>query len=145
MNRTLLLLPALALSATLVACNRPADDQTVGTAPGDRPAATARTDGAAPPARTDSTTTTTPAPAERTAAQRAGEAVSDSTITAEVKSALAADPQLSALRIEVDTNNGVVTLTGPAPDERAKSRATQIAAAPKGVMRVENRLEVKSS
>jgi hypothetical protein len=135
MNRTLLLFPALALSATLVACNKPADTgRTAGTT-GDRPAATARTD----------STPATPAPAGQTAAQKAGNAVSDSTITAEVKSALAADPQLSALRIEVDTNNGVVTLTGPAPDEQSKSRATQIAAGPKGVMRVENRLAVKSS
>ena len=136
MNRTLLLFPALALSATLVACNKPADTGKAGTT-GDRPAATARTDG--PKA------TTPAAPSDQTAAQKAGNAVSDSTITAEVKSALAADPQLSALRIEVDTNNGVVTLTGPAPDEQSKSRATQIAAGPKGVMRVENRLAVKSS
>ena len=144
MNRTLLLVPALALSATLVACNRPADDGTTAGTAADRPAATARTD-APPQARTDSTTSTTPAPSGQTAAQKAGNAVSDSTITAEVKTALAADPQLSALRIEVDTNNGVVTLTGPAPDEQSKSRATQIAAGPKGVMRVENRLQVKSS
>ena len=142
MNRTLLLVPALALSATLVACNRADNGQTAGTK-GDRPAATARSD-APPAARTDSTTTM-PKPSDQTAAQKAGNAVSDSTITAEVKTALAADPQLKALRIEVDTNNGVVTLTGPAPDEQSKSRATQIAAGPKGVMRVENRLEVKSS
>ena len=142
MNRTLLLVPALALSATLVACNRADNGQTAGTK-GDRPAATARSD-APPPARTESATKA-PAPSDQTAAQKAGNAVSDSTITAEVKTALAADPQLSALRIEVDTNNGVVTLTGPAPDEKSKSRATQIAAGPKGVMRVENRLEVKSS
>jgi hyperosmotically inducible periplasmic protein len=144
MNRTVLLFPALALSATLVACNRADNGQTAGTA-GDRPAATSRSD-APPQARTESpTTSTTTTPSGPTAAQKAGNAVSDSTITAEVKSALAADPQLSALRIEVDTNNGVVTLTGPAPNEQAKSRATQIAAGPKGVMRVENRLEVKSS
>ena len=142
MNRTLLLVPALALSATLVACNRADNGQTAGTK-GDRPAATARSD-APPPARTDSTTTM-PKPSDQTAAQKAGNAVSDSTITAQVKTALAADPQLKALRIEVDTNNGVVTLTGPAPDEQSKSRATQIAAGPKGVMRVENRLAVKSS
>jgi hypothetical protein len=143
MKRTLLLLPAVALSATLVACNRADNGTTART--DDRPATTARSD--MPPATTTtpSTTTTTPAPADQTAAQKAGNAVSDSTITAEVKSALAADPKLSALRIEVDTSNGVVTLTGPAPDEESKSRATQIAAAPKGVMRVENRLEVKSS
>jgi len=138
MKRTLILLPAVALSAALVACDRPATDgQTTGRAD-DRAPPTARTD--TPPA-----TTTTPAPSERSMAQRAGDKVSDSTITAEVKSALAADPQLSALKIDVDTSNGVVTLTGPAPDEQSKSRATQIAAAPKGVMRVENRLEVKSS
>ena len=143
MKRTLILLPAIALSATLVACDRPANDATR-TGRADVPSA--RTD--APPSTTTTTppsATTAPVPSERTAAQRAGDAVSDSTITAEVKSALAADPQLSALKIDVDTNNGVVTLTGPAPDEQSKSRATQIAAAPKGVMRVENRLEVKSS
>jgi hyperosmotically inducible periplasmic protein len=143
MNRTLLLVPALALSATLVACNR-ADNGTAGTA-GDRPAPTARTEMPPPQARTDSTMTTPPSPSGQTAGQKAGNAVSDSTITAQVKTALAADPQLSALRIEVDTNNGVVTLTGPAPDEQSKSRATQVAAGPKGVMRVENRLEVKAS
>jgi hyperosmotically inducible protein len=136
MNRTLLLIPAIALSAALAACDRPATDARPG-ASADKPVPTARTD--TPPA------TTTPPAGERTAAQRAGDAVSDSTITAEVKTALAADPQLAALKIDVDTNNGVVTLTGPAPDEQSKSRATQIAAAPKGVMRVENRLEVKSS
>jgi hyperosmotically inducible protein len=141
MKRVHVLLPAIALSAALVACDRPATDATT-TGRADVP--TARTD--TPPATTTPpTTTTTPAPTDRTAAQKAGDAVSDSTITAEVKSALAADPQLSALKIDVDTNNGVVTLTGPAPDEQSKSRATQIAAAPKGVMRVENRLEVKSS
>jgi len=143
MKRTLILLPAIALSAALVACDRPANDATR-TGRADVPSA--RTD--APPSTTTTTppsATTAPVPSERTAAQRAGDAVSDSTITAEVKSALAADPQLSALKIDVDTNNGVVTLTGPAPDEQSKSRATQIAAAPKGVMRVENRLEVKSS
>jgi hyperosmotically inducible protein len=138
MNRTMLLVPALALSATLVACNKPADTGGTAGTTGDRPAATARTD--SPKATTPPAT-----PSDQTAAQKAGNAVSDSTITAEVKSALAADPQLSALRIEVDTNNGVVTLTGPAPDEQSKSRATQIAAGPKGVMRVENRLAVKSS
>ena len=143
MKRTLILLPAIALSAALVACDRPANDATR-TGRADVPSA--RTD--APPSTTTTpppSATTAPVPSERTAAQRAGDAVSDSTITAEVKSALAADPQLSALKIDVDTNNGVVTLTGPAPDEQSKSRATQIAAAPKGVMRVENRLEVKSS
>jgi hypothetical protein len=69
----------------------------------------------------------------------------DATITAQVTAALATDPQLSSVRIDVDTQDGVVTLTGPAPDEKARVRATQLAAAPEGVVRVENRLRVESS
>lgn len=145
MNRTLLLIPAVALSAALAACDRAPTDARPG-ATNETPPRTAGTD--TPPATTTTpprATEATPPAGDRTAAQRAGDAVSDATITAEVKSALAADPKLAALKIDVDTENGVVTLTGPAPDEQSKSRATQIAAAPKGVMRVENRLEVKSS
>jgi osmotically-inducible protein OsmY len=59
-----------------------------------------------------------------------------------VKAALAADPALSVLKINVDTDNGVVLLTGPAPDEKARERAAVLAAAPAGVVRVDNRLVV---
>jgi hypothetical protein len=139
MNKTLLILPAVALTAALVGCNRADEGQTTGS----------NNNMATPERRADST----PAPQARTegpspgaqAGADAGAKVSDATITAEVKSALAADPQLASLKIDVDTDNGVVTLSGPAPSEEAKSRATQIAAGPKGVMRVENRLEVKAS
>lgn len=68
--------------------------------------------------------------------------LSDAGITAAVKAALAADPALSALRIDVDTRDGVVTLTGPAPDEKSRERAAVIAAAPEGVKRVDNRLHL---
>lgn len=78
------------------------------------------------------------------AAEAAAAAVGDAAITAAVKTALAADPALSALRIEVNTTDGVVRLDGPAPDARARQRAEMLAAAPQGVVRVDNRLVVEA-
>jgi hyperosmotically inducible protein len=76
------------------------------------------------------------------AMSRVGEAIGDANITASVKAALATDPGLSALAIEVSTQDGVVRLDGPAPDATARERAGMIAAAPQGVTRVDNRLVV---
>ena len=76
------------------------------------------------------------------ATDRAAVALNDAGITAAVKTALAADPSLSALKIEVNTNAGVVSLQGPAPDARSRERAEVLAAAPRGVVRVDNRLVV---
>jgi osmotically-inducible protein OsmY len=67
-------------------------------------------------------------------------AIDDTGISAKVKAALAVDPALSASRIDVQTDNGVVRLSGPAPDAAAKERATVLAAAPQGVRAVDNRL-----
>lgn len=68
----------------------------------------------------------------------------DAAITTQVNAELAKDPRLSALRIDVDTRDGQVTLSGSAPDAASKERATRLAMAIKGVTRVENRLEVRS-
>ncbi|MBK1616191.1 hypothetical protein CKO44_22305 [Rubrivivax gelatinosus] len=76
------------------------------------------------------------------ATERAADAVADARITTAVKAALATDPGLSALRIEVSTEAGVVRLEGPAPDAAARERATTLAAAPEGVQRVDNRLSL---
>ena len=73
---------------------------------------------------------------------RSASALNDAGITAAVKTALAADPRLSAVKIEVDTKGGVVSLEGPAPDENSRERAEVLAAAPEGVQRVDNRLVV---
>lgn len=69
-------------------------------------------------------------------------AATDMAITAKVNAALAADDKLSALKIDVDTEAGNVALTGTAPDEAARERATTLAAAIDGVVTVENRLTV---
>ena len=76
------------------------------------------------------------------AGERVAEALGDASITAAVKTALAADPSLSAVKIDVSTRGGVVRLDGPAPDPRARDRAQVLAAAPDGVVQVDNRLVV---
>jgi hyperosmotically inducible protein len=84
------------------------------------------------------------ADAARDAGNAFNKVTNDATITASVNAGLANDPQLSALRIDVDTDAGKVTLTGPAPTAEAKERAEQIARNVQGVSSVDNRLEVKA-
>jgi hyperosmotically inducible protein len=72
-----------------------------------------------------------------------GKAVSDAAITASIKTDLLKDPDLSVLKIDVDTRGGVVTLNGLAGDEAARTRAEKMASAVKGVKEVRNFLVVK--
>lgn len=76
------------------------------------------------------------------AAESAAIAAADAAITTKVNAALAADEQLRALQIDVDTKAGHVTMTGPAPDEASRERATVLARAVDGVVAVDNRLAV---
>lgn len=70
-------------------------------------------------------------------------AMDDAAITAAVSTGLAKDPDLSAIKIDVDTKGGVVKLSGPAPTAAAKARAEDIAKSVKGVSSVDNNLQVK--
>jgi hyperosmotically inducible periplasmic protein len=78
-------------------------------------------------------------------AAKAGEKIDDLTITTTVTAGLAKDPDLSALKINVDTRNGAVTLNGSAPTEAARDKATTLAKAVKGVNSVDNKLLVKAA
>jgi hyperosmotically inducible periplasmic protein len=69
--------------------------------------------------------------------------VDDAAITASVSAGLAKDPDLSAIKINVDTKGGAVSLKGPAPTAAAKARAEEIAKGVQGVTSVDNQLEVK--
>jgi len=77
-------------------------------------------------------------------AERAGDKVDDAAITAKVKTALIGEPGLKALQINVDTANGVVTLTGAVDTSQNLDRATQVAQSVDGVKSVDNRLNVKA-
>lgn len=68
----------------------------------------------------------------------------DAAITTKVTAELARDPELSALKIDVDTRSGTVVLKGSAPSEAAKDRAVTLARAVSGVVSVENQLRVGS-
>jgi osmotically-inducible protein OsmY len=72
-----------------------------------------------------------------------GRAMSDTAITASVKTDFIKDPDLSILKIDVDTKDGVVTLNGLAGNEAARQRAAQMAQSVKGVKEVRNFLTVK--
>lgn len=82
--------------------------------------------------------------AVKDAGEKMAAAVDDASITASVNASLAKDPDLSAIRINVDTKGGVVTLQGPAPSATARDRATDIARNVKGVSSVNNQLTVQA-
>jgi hyperosmotically inducible protein len=73
----------------------------------------------------------------------AGRKIDDGTITAQIKSQLAADTGVSVTRLDVDTNNATVYLNGTVATPDLKMRAEQVARQVEGVERVINNLEVE--
>jgi len=72
-----------------------------------------------------------------------GTVIDDATITAAVKLKLAKDDLVSAYKIDVDTKNGMVTLTGTVKSELEARRAIELAELVEGVKRVSSVLTVK--
>lgn len=64
---------------------------------------------------------------------RAEEAVSDTWITSKVKSTFLADGDISGLDIKVETNQGVVSLSGVVPTDAERELAIEKAKTIKGV------------
>jgi hyperosmotically inducible periplasmic protein len=77
-------------------------------------------------------------------ASAAPERVDDASITRGVSAAIAADRELRRLRIDVDTQNGIVTLSGPAPTASAKAHADEVARTVAGVVSVNNQLTLQT-
>jgi hyperosmotically inducible protein len=69
--------------------------------------------------------------------------IGDSAIVADLRARMATDPGLSALDIEVQAQQGVVTLTGDVPDLSTRTRAERLARAVRGVSEVRNALSLK--
>jgi hyperosmotically inducible protein len=67
---------------------------------------------------------------------------SDPGITTAVKTKLAADDTVKAYKIDVDTKDAIVTLTGSVDNAEAKTRAVELARATKGVTSVVDQLSV---
>lgn len=73
-----------------------------------------------------------------------GRAVDDGVITGKVKTALIADAEIKGLMIDVDTNRGVVTLSGQVETTAQLDKVMKIAGQTEGVNAVNNQLSVKS-
>ena len=72
-------------------------------------------------------------------------AKADEKLTSMVLTGLKADKELNPLRIDVDTREGVVTLSGSVPSAAAKARASEIAKNVKDVKEVNNQLTLSTS
>ena len=84
-------------------------------------------------------------PAAPSATERAKEAVGDAAITTKVKAKLAKDSQVSAMNIKVDTDNGVVKLSGDAKSQEEADKAAEIAKNTEGVASVTNDIRVNAN
>src|SRR5688572_11410491 len=82
-------------------------------------------------------------PGNGSAEPASGKPMADTAITASIKTDYLKDPDLSVLKMDVDTKQGVVTLNGLAENEEARKRAEKIAEGVKGVREVRNYLVVK--
>jgi hyperosmotically inducible protein len=76
------------------------------------------------------------------AADKAGEVITDSAITTDLKTKYLAEPGVPGVDIHVETNNGVVTLTGNVKTKAEMTKAMSIARGTHGVKRVVNHLKV---
>lgn len=74
-----------------------------------------------------------------------GHAVSDAALTTEVKARLMANDTTRGININVDSDDGMVTLRGTVPSEEAKKKAGEIALAVDGTASVTNALVVGDS
>ncbi|MCB1954816.1 MAG: BON domain-containing protein [Rhodocyclaceae bacterium] len=70
----------------------------------------------------------------------AGQVVEDAAITTAVKAELIRADDVDALKIDVDTRDGEVTLSGTAPSDAAREKAESLAEKVDGVKEVHNKL-----
>ena len=77
------------------------------------------------------------------AAKDVGANLTDAEITSSVKTKFLADTKVSGLNINVDTNNHVVTLTGPVHSAAEKAEAVRLAKGTAGVHSVVSKLTIE--
>jgi hyperosmotically inducible protein len=75
--------------------------------------------------------------------QSVGQTIDDGVITTQVKAKLIADSRTDAYKINVDTQGGVVQLSGFVDNDEAKRTAGEVARSVSGVREVDNDLEIR--
>jgi len=76
------------------------------------------------------------------AASKTGEVITDSAITSDIKTKYLAEPGVSGLDIHIETNNGVVTLSGNVKTKAEETKAMSIARDTHGVKRIVNKMKI---
>jgi hyperosmotically inducible protein len=150
-----MMLVAAAVAATLMlgGCDRPDSSQPRAVTPSydggtARPvdkSADAMADRSASMATDSSAGTAAAGKSADTGATLVAAARDDAAITAKVTQSIKADAALKSLPIQVDTKDGVVTLSGMVDTPDMRLHAHEIAAATSGVARVVDNLTVKSA
>ena len=79
------------------------------------------------------------------AGTKTGAAIDDATITTKVKASFAKDKEVSATSVHVNTDKGVVRLTGDVKSSAEKLKAERLARDIEGVRAVNNDLVVKAN
>ena len=79
------------------------------------------------------------------ATNTAANAVDNAALTTKVKTALLADELVKGTQINVDSNNGVVTLSGAVESSAHMQKAEQIAKGVSGVTRAQNNLNAPTT
>lgn len=77
--------------------------------------------------------------------EKTADAVSDATITGEIKLKFASDDLVSASSIDIDTKNGIVHLNGKVKNQAEANRAVEIAKKVDGVKKVRSNLVILPS
>lgn len=128
-------LAAFAIVVSVVACDRPG---TRAAAPGPETYAAA---GAQPGAQRDSRVFDNTASGASTSPHYASaDAISDTVISGRIKAELLTDPGMSGSDVSVNTDHGVVTLTGSVKAQEQAAIASAHAQRQDGVMRVDTQL-----
>ena len=79
------------------------------------------------------------------AAKKTGQVITDAEITTAVKTKFLADSKVGGLKIDVDTDHGIVTLTGPVNSVAEKNEAVRLAKTTAGVKSVVSKLTVETA
>ena len=77
------------------------------------------------------------------AADATRRAVADGALTSKIKAKMALDDKVKALQIDVDTQSGIVTLSGTVGSQAERERAVALARETQGVTQVVDKLRLK--
>src|SRR5512140_1257653 len=127
-------LAAFAITVTVVACERPGTRAAI-------PTPETYAQGSAPAAQRGDFDNTA-AGASTSARYASRDSISDTVISGKIKAGILTDPGMGGADVSVNTDHGVVTLTGNVKSQEQTAIASAHAQRQDGVMRVDNHLSL---